>query len=236
MIGVCKWYQTLIDWKMYQCYVYRMLRFVSLRKNLGFGWPTLLSWILHAKPKSPLNNLGTQNSLDLKTQRWQLLLIFPGLSSPQTGNLCHEGLAKCAPFLSTIWCLFKWSYSSAQRVRACFKDSGLNKESTSWSTLSATGMNLLQALWELFFPAPLLTVIVFMYCQRTPQKEEWHVKINLPPETLLEIMLNSCAFGNLYFWDQLSPRYNVFSLHQLGFWTQLLCLRPDVLWITDVII
>lgn len=87
-----------------------------------------------------------------------------------------------------------------------------------------------------FLSTPLLTVIVFVHCQRTPQKEEWHVKINLPPETLLEIMLNSWAFGSLYFWDQLSPCYNVFSRHQLGFWTQLFSVRPDVFWLTDVII
>jgi hypothetical protein len=55
-------------------------------------------------------------------------------------------------------------------------------------------MNLLQMLWELFSQAPLLTVIVFTHSQRTPHKKEWHVKINLPPETLLEIMLNSCTF------------------------------------------
>ena len=192
---------------------------------------------------SPLNHLFcAQDSLlsEKEIHHWQSSLHFPKLPSPQMGKLWHRGWTKCSLFLNHFMplqeaCYLQRSYSSAQsrslpwsqwaeqRVHILINFACHGNESLA-NTLGASLLT------------PLLPVIIFIHCQRTPRKEEWSVKINLPPETLLEVMLNSRAFGSLFFWDQLSPCYNGFSLHQLGFWPQLFSARPDVFWLTDVIV
>ena len=76
------------------------------------------------------------------------------------------------------------------RVGSCLEASGLNRvhilidfaRHRNESPANTLGASL---------STPLIPVIIFIHRQRIPQKEEWHVKINLPPETLLEVMLNS---------------------------------------------
>lgn len=150
---------------------------------------------------------------DVKNPALTIVTPFPGLASPWVRNLGHEGLARWSPSPHTMRCPFRWPPSSVQS-RACFEDSGLHKASTSCLTLPLHWVPCKAG--ELFSPEPLLTVAAFVSCRRTPRREEWRVKISLPPETLLEMMVDSGAFGSLYFWDQLSSCCNAFSLCRRG--------------------
>lgn len=194
----------------------------------------LLSWISTFKREVTSEQSFGARHLLLRTSKirpWQQWLPLPGLPSPWVRN-------PGAQRTSELFTLLPSPAMPLCMVSLLRAGPGLAVKTTAAQGLSillhfATALNPRPKRRELLSSVPAAVTPSCTIGGHHGEKNG--VKINLPPETPLEMMADGGAFGSLYFWDQLSSRCSAFGLRQRGCGTPL-SVRPGVFWITDVII